>query len=318
MSLSKSRIGTALFLCMAAGALLAQAPQAGRGGGLPETAPQGGGRGGGGGGGQRAPDNVMAPRLIKPNLYMITGAGANTMVRVTTEGLIVADTKNPTPNGAPPDQIFNDMMTQIKTISPLPVKFVINTQHHPDHVGNNQKFIEGGATVLALEALKTFMAADPRTLNIPGRPTQTFGNDFTLKLGGAQVDLHFYGRGHTGDDTMVYFPAEKVVMVGDDMTDTNPVIDWAQGGSWVEWSKALDGVLKLDFDTAIQGRGEPKTKADVQAFKTKVDLVITRAKDAIKAGATKDNLMMMVKNDDLAPWNLNAQFYGNLYDELKK
>jgi len=139
-----------------------------------------------------------------------------------------------------------------------------------------------------------------------------------LKLGGAEVQAHFYGRGHTGDDTMVYFPDAKVVMVSDQMTDANPVIDWANGGSWVEWPKSLEGVLKLDFEIAIQGRGEPKTRADVQAFKDKVDLVIKRAGDAIKAGATKETLAMQVKVDDLAPWNLNAQFFGNLYDELKK
>jgi len=264
------------------------------------------------GGGRGAPDTVMPPRQLKPGLFLITGGGANTLVRVTPEGLIVVDTKNPG------DEQFSGLTTQIKAVSPLPVKFVVNTQHHPDHVGNNQKFIDAGAQVVALEALKTFMASDPRTTQIPGRPTQTFAKDYVLKLGGAEAHLHFYGRGHTGDDTMVYFPDAKVVMVSDDMTDTNPVIDWAQGGSWVEWSKALDGVLKLDFETAIQGRGEPKTHAEVQAFKDKVDLVIKRASDAIKAGATKETLAMQVKTDDLAPWNLNAAFFGNLYDELKK
>jgi glyoxylase-like metal-dependent hydrolase (beta-lactamase superfamily II) len=270
-------------------------------------APQG--RGGGRGG---APDTVMPPRQLKPGLFLITGGGANTLVRVTPEGLIVVDTKNPG------DEQFNGLTTQIKAVSPLPVKFVVNTQHHPDHVGNNQKFIDAGAQVVALEALKTFMASDPRTTQIPGRPTQTFAKDYVLKLGGAEAHLHFYGRGHTGDDTMVYFPDAKVVMVSDDMADGNPVIDWANGGSWVEWSKALDGVLKLDFETAIQGRGEPKTRAEVQAFKDKVDLVIKRASDAIKAGATKETLAMQVKTDDLAPWNLNPAFFGNLYDELKK
>jgi len=86
----------------------------------------------------------------------------------------------------------------------------------------------------------------------------------------------------------------------------------------VEWSKALEGVLKLDFDTAIQGRGEPKTRAEVEAYKKRVDTVIQRANDAIKAGATKETLAMQVKTDDLAPFNFNAAFYGNLYDELKK
>jgi glyoxylase-like metal-dependent hydrolase (beta-lactamase superfamily II) len=291
-------IGIAAAVCLAAGTLAAQAPQ-GRGAGGP------GGRGGG--------DTAVLPaRQLKPNLHLLTGAGANTLVRVTPEGLIVVDTKNPG------DAQANSLLEQIKAISPLPVKFVINTQHHPDHVGNNQKFLDAGAQVVALEALKSFMASDPRTQNIPGRPTQTFAKDYVLKFGGAEVHAHFYGRGHTGDDTMVYFPDAKVVMVSDQMTDGNPVIDWANGGSWVEWSKTLEGVLKLDFETAIQGRGEPKTRADVQAFKDKVDLVIKRATDAIKAGATKENLAMQVKVDDLAPWTLNAQFFGNLYDELKK
>jgi glyoxylase-like metal-dependent hydrolase (beta-lactamase superfamily II) len=286
-------IGTAAVLCVTASAVLAQAPQ---------------GRGGRGG----APDTVMPARQLKPGLFLITGGGANTVVRVTTEGLIVVDTKNPG------DDQYNGLVTQIKAVSPLPVKYVINTQHHPDHVGNNQKFLDAGAQVLALEALKSFMASDPRTSAIPGRPTQTFAKDYVLKLGGAEVQAHFYGRGHTGDDTMVYFPDAKVVMVSDEMTDGNPVIDWANGGSWVEWSKVLEGVLKLDFETAIQGRGEPKTRADVEAYKKKVDLVISRATDAIKAGATKETLAMQVKTDDLAPFMLNAQFFGNLYDELKK
>jgi len=294
MSSKKGLIAVAV-VCLSSLALLAQAPQ---------------GRGGGRGG---APDNAVMPaRQLKPGLFLLTGAGANTLVRVTTEGLIVVDTKNPG------DAQATSLLTEIKAISPLPVKVVINTQHHPDHVGNNQKFLDAGAQILALEALKTFMGSDTRTSAIPGRPTQTFAKDHTLKLGGAEVQAHFYGRGHTGDDTMVYFPDAKVVMVSDQMTDASPIVDWTNGGSWVEWPKSLEGVLKLDFEIAIQGRGEPKTRADVQAFKNKVELVITRANEAIKAGATKETLAKQVKVDDLAPWMLNEIFFGNLYDELMK
>jgi glyoxylase-like metal-dependent hydrolase (beta-lactamase superfamily II) len=259
-----------------------------------------------------APDNVMPARELKPGLFLVTGAGANTIIRVTSDGLIVADTKNPG------DDQYNGLLAQIKAVSPMPVKIVLNTQHHPDHVGNNQKFIDMGAQVIAVEPLKSFMASDPRTKEIPGRPTQTFVRDNVVKLGGAQVDMHFYAGGHSGGDTMIYFPDAKIVMVSDEITDTNPVVDWANGGSWLGWQKTLDGVLKLDFETAIPGRGEPKTRADIQAFKAKVDLVISRANEAIKAGAMKDTLAMKVKTDDLAPWMLNAQFFGNLYDELTK
>jgi glyoxylase-like metal-dependent hydrolase (beta-lactamase superfamily II) len=242
---------------------------------------------------------------------MITGGGANTLVRVTPEGLIVVDTKNPG------DDNYNRVMEEIKSVSDLPVKYVFNTHHHPDHVGTNQKFIDAGATVIALDALKTDMASDPRTKDIPGRPTQTFTKDYALKFGGAEVDAHSYGRGHTGDDTMVYFPDLKVVMVSDQMTDTTPIVDFANGGSAVEWNRSLDGVLKLDFDMAIPGRGEPKTRAEVEAFRDKFATLLTRASDAIKAGATRETLAMQVKTDDLG-WTFQPAFYGSLYDELAK
>jgi glyoxylase-like metal-dependent hydrolase (beta-lactamase superfamily II) len=274
--------------------------------GVAAQAAPGGGRGGRG---PAAGQTVEKIRQLKPNLYMITGGGANTLIRVTGEGLIVVDTKNPG------DENYNRVMEEIKSVSNLPVKYVINTHHHPDHVGNNQKFIDAGAQIIALDALKTRMASDPRTKDIPGLPTVTFAKDYDLKFGGAEVQAHSYGRGHTGDDTMVYFPDLKVVMVSDQITDNTPIVDFANGGSAVEWTQILDGVLKLDFDMAIPGRGEPKSKADVQAYRTKFATVVTRASDAIKAGATKDTLASQVKTDDLG-WQFNPNFYGQLYDEL--
>lgn len=264
-----------------------------------------------GGRGGAAGQTVEKIRMLKPNLYMITGGGANTLVRVTNEGLIVVDTKNPG------DENFNRVMEEIKSVTNQPVKYVINTQHHPDHVGNNQKFIDGGAQVLALEALKTWMTNDPRTKDIPGRPTVTFAKEHTLKLGDAEVRLYHFGRGHTGDDTMVYFPDSKVAMVSDNITDGTPVVDFANGGSAVEWTKSLDGVLALDFEQAIPGRGEPKSKADIQAYKTKFDTVVKRGSDAIKAGATKEQLASQVKTDDLG-WQFQPAFYDQLYDELAR
>jgi glyoxylase-like metal-dependent hydrolase (beta-lactamase superfamily II) len=288
-----STLALATALTLAAFALLAQGPP------------------GGGKGGPKAGATVEKIRQLKPDLYMITGGGANTLVRVTPEGLILVDTKNPG------DENFNRVMEEIRSVSNQPVKYVFNTHHHPDHVGTNQKFIDAGATVIALEALKTRMASDPRTKDIPGLPTQTFAKDYVLKFGGAEVQAHSYGRGHTGDDTMVYFADMKVVMVSDQITDATPIADFANGGSAVEWTQTLDGVLKLDFDMAIPGRGEPKSKADIQAYRAKYASFVSRAQDAIKAGATRETLASQVKTDDLG-WTFNAQFYGSLFDELSK
>lgn len=268
----------------------------------------------GGGRGPAAGQTVEKIKLLKPNLYEITGGGANTLIRVTNQGLIVVDTKNPPPS---PDDNYARIMEEIHSVTNQPVKYVINTHHHPDHVGTNQKFIDAGAQVVASEALKGWMEKDPRTTAIPGRPTQTFAKDYTLKLGDAEVRMYSFGRGHTGDDTMVYFPDLKVVMVSDQITDATPIVDFANGGSAVEWTKILDGVLALDFDMAIPGRGEPKSKADVQAYRMKFDTLIKRASDAIKAGATKEQLATQVNTDDLG-WRFQPNFFGSLYDELTK
>src|SRR5215469_3175881 len=93
---------------------------------------------GGGRGGPAAGQTVEKIKMLKPNLYEITGGGANTLVRVTNQGLIVVDTKNPPPSQ---DDNYARVMEEIRSVTNQPVKYVINTQHHPDHVGNNQKFI---------------------------------------------------------------------------------------------------------------------------------------------------------------------------------
>lgn len=300
MSNSFRPIVAAVVLGLAPTLVLAQAPPG-------QGAPAGPARGGRGGPGQA----VEKIRQLKPNLYIVTGGGANTLIRVTPEGLIVVDTKNPG------DENFNRLMEEIRSVSTLPVKYVINTQHHPDHVGTNQQFIDAGATVIALEALKTHMASDPRTKAIPGLPTQTFAKEYTLKFGGAEVRLYSFGRGHSGGDTMAYFPDARVIMVSDQMTDNAPIVDFANGGSAVGWAPILDGVLTLDFEMAIPGRGEPKTRAEVEAYRTKFATVVTRASEAIKAGATRETLATQIRTDDLG-WTFNAQFYGSLYDELTK
>jgi glyoxylase-like metal-dependent hydrolase (beta-lactamase superfamily II) len=274
---------------------------------LSAQGPPGRGRGGRGGAGQ----TVEKIRPLEPDLYMITGGGANTLVRVTPEGLIVVDTKNPG------DENYNRLMEEIGSVSRLPVRYVINTQHHPDHVGNNQKFIDAGARVVALEALKTHMASDPRTKAIPGLPTETFAQDHVLKFGGVEVRAYSFGRGHSGGDTIVYFPDAKVVMVSDQITDNAPIVDFANGGSAVGWTQILDGVLKLDFEMAIPGRGEPKTRAEVQAYRDRFATLVSRASAAVKAGATRDQLASQVSTEDLG-WQLNPQFFGQLHDELTK
>jgi glyoxylase-like metal-dependent hydrolase (beta-lactamase superfamily II) len=303
-------IACALALFVVTGPVIAQQPTA------PAGAPGQGGPGGPGRGGP--PQAPPAIKQVKPGVYMVTGAGGNSTVRVTNDGIILVDTKNLG------DANYTALMEQVKTVSSAPVRYVFITHHHQDHSGNIGKFVEGGAQVIVQENLNKNLV----TYNPPqGKPAQanvTYTTDRTVKVGNASAEAHYFGRGHTNGDTFVYFPDVKVVATGDMFVATAPNADFPFGGSAVEWVTSLDKLLKLDFDTAIPGHGnDPMTKADVQAFRDKLNTVVTRAKDLVKNGTPKDQLLAQLKTDDIG-WNLNtpqwtpAARLDPFYDELQK
>ncbi len=273
--------------------ILAQAPPAG----------QGRGRGGAG---------VQPIQQVKPGLYMVAGAGANSLVRITSDGVILVDGK------LAGDANYNGLIDQIKTVTDKPVKFVIVTHHHADHTGNNAKFLEAGAQVIGHENLKKNLTTYQST-PLPASPSITYDKDYVVRLGGVEVQVHHYGRSHTSGDSIVYYRDLKVVAVSDAVTTgtTGPLIDYPGGGSALEWKQVLDTVLKLDFDAAIPGNGPVLTKADVQAFKTKFDTVIDRATELIRKGVAKDQLLSQLKTDDIG-WTPRVPQIDAFYAELSK
>ena len=106
---------------------------------------------------------------------------------------------------------------------------------------------------------------------------------------------------------LVYFADQKVVALGDMFVAAAPNCDYPMGGSILEWSKTLAGVLKLDFDTAIPGHGnDPLTKADVQAYKTKIDYIGKRAVELAKKGVTKDQIRAQIQSPELGAWMMTG------------
>ena len=82
------------------------------------------------------PAPPQAIKEVKPGLYMVTGGGGNTTVRVTGGGLVVVDSKNPG------QAFYDELMGQIRTVSQAPVKYLVDTHHHADNSGNNTKHCE--------------------------------------------------------------------------------------------------------------------------------------------------------------------------------
>jgi len=267
----------------------------------------------GGGGGRGGGQPVQPIQMLKPGLYVVPGGGANSIVRVTNEGVILVDTK------LPGEANYNGLMEQIRSVTPQPVKVVIVTHHHADHTGNNDRFISAGAQVIGHEQLAKNLDTyqfDPR----PAKPSATYTTaEHTVRLGGVEVRVLHLGRAHTGGDSVVYFPDVKVVATSDAVTTgtQGPLADYAGGGSFAEWTPVLDAMLKLDFDTAVPGAGPVLTKADVQAFRTKFTTVMTRASELVQKGVPKDQLLMQLKTDDIG-WAPRVPQIDPFYEELSK
>ena len=257
-------------------------------------------------------NSALSAEAVKTGLFVISGGGCNSLLRLSGNGFILVDSKLP--------GNYDAIIAKTKKVSfsDQPIRLVINTDYHENHTGNNAKFIEAGTQILAHENVKHDLANyDPPGGKI-APPTKTYDHDFSIKLGGIEVQVMHFGNAHTDGDSVVYFPNLKVVAVGD-LFGAAPDPDFSAGGSMVGWGPVLAQILKLDFDLVVPGSGGAVTRADLEAFKTKIDTLVSRATALVKQGVPKDHLMAQLKTDDLG-WHFNFtgdqldHFYAELSD----
>lgn len=197
---------------------------------------------------------------ISNDLYMIHNeiVPGNTTVLVTDEGVLLVDDKFAVDH--------DNLVAEVKKITPKPIKYVISTHHHADHTGGNPAMQKMDVKVIASEQARQNMLDSKQ----PGQPDIAVEHHATVTLGGKVAEIYYFGRAHTNGDVVVLFPADRVLSAGDIFTfgDATPqLIDYSGGGSAKEWTTTLDGALKLDFDNVVPGHGNLAKKADMKAFR---------------------------------------------------
>ena len=224
---------------------------------------------------------------MKDGLYYINGVGGNVGVRVTSEGVILVDDKFP--------RNVDAIKARVAEVTDQPIRYVINTHHHGDHAGGNVGFIDSADVIAHENARKNMIRNEQDAL-----PRIVYSDQTAVHLGGAEVRAHHLGRGHTNGDSVVYFPDLRTVHGGDLLHGTAPFIDYANGGSSKEWVGVLDGVLELDFDTAIPGHGGVMTRADVEAFRDQFLAVRERMRELIDGGLSKEDAPAKIVTPELS------------------
>lgn len=280
------------------------------------------------------PAALAATRVekVKDNLYVITGSGAedqnafsggNTAVFITDSGVTLVDTKLP---GWGPT-----ILERIKTVTNKPVTRIINTHTHGDHTGGNPFFMRATVESIVHENTKANMAKMPEFsgANVKALPNKTFKDKLVVGSGKDEIDLYYFGRGHTNGDTFVVFKALRTMHVGDIFAwKALPYVDTANGGSVVEQPQTLARAVASvkDVDTIMNGHIPVGTFNDLKEYAQFTKDFVAYAEASMKAGKSAEQAGKEYKIDpkykgyvvSVSPMFGGAQ--GNLqiaYEELK-
>jgi cyclase len=259
---------------------------------------------------------------VQGNVYAIFGAGGNVTVQIGDEGIVLVDSGFAASAGA--------LLGEVRKLSSRPIRFIVNTHVHPDHVGGNATLAAApvdprpdfapAAAAAAADPLQPLnIIAHERVLNRmtaglpPLQPGQTGGSE---RLRGMPIDeyfmptkdMHFNGEAivlyhepnaHTDGDTMVLFRGSDVVSAGDVFTpDSYPFIDVANGGTVQGEIAALGHLLQLAVPGhteeggtyIVPGHGRLSDEADVVEFRDMVVIVRDRVQDMIRKKMTLEQI----------------------------
>lgn len=243
----------------------------------------------------KAQQNVAEIEKVKDNLYVIKGGGGNTAAFITEKGVVVVDTKVPGWGQA--------ILDKIRSVTDKPVTTIINTHTHADHVGSNSEF-PATVEIVAHENCKSSMEKMP---DFQGNekskflPHKTYKDRLSLLAGNDKVDLYYFGRGHTGGDTIIVFPALRVAHTGDLFAAKGtPLIDVNNGGSGVEYPRTLKRAAEgiKGVDVVVPGHS---AVTDWKAFQEYGDFnqdFLSAVQRAFKEGKTAEEAAGSLKLPD--------------------
>jgi cyclase len=255
---------------------------------------------------------------VSGNVYMLEGEGGNIAASVGEDGIVIVDDQF-----APLAEKIQAALKNLG-ITDKPVRFVINTHYHGDHSGGNEPFNNAGSTLIAQDNVRKRLesggiAGNGSSMKMEAKPAPkaalpiiTFERDVTVHLNGEDIRALHFPSGHTDGDSIIFFPKNNVVHMGDDFVRYGfPFIDVASGGGVQGMIDAMEKVTaQLPADVkVIPGHGALSNLDDVRAF-TKMLKETTATVQ--KALSDHKSLDQMKKEKILAPW---AKWSGDFVKE---
>ncbi|MBV9770906.1 MAG: MBL fold metallo-hydrolase [Bryobacterales bacterium] len=282
------------------------------------------------------PENAALHILpVQGNVYMLVGAGGNITVQVGSMGVLLVDTGLA--------QFSDQVIAAVRTLSDKPIRYIINTHVHPDHIGGNQSLakISGGSArevtlvntpgetaALSVQIIAHQNVFDRMSVPPKGQkpypenawPTDTYiGVEKEVFFNGEAVQMFHPPAAHTDGDTIAFFRRSDVISAGDIfVTNGYPVIDLKNGGSMQGEIDGLNKILDLAIPAhheeggtyIIPGHGRLCDEFDVLEYRDMVTIIRDRIQAMIKQGMTLDQIKAAHPTLDYDPrYNTPGSFW---------
>jgi cyclase len=263
-----------------------------------------------------ASSDALEVLQLRPNFFMIAGAGSNIGVQVGEDGVVVVDAGSAASVQA--------VVAAIKRITPKPIRYVIDTGPDADHVGGNDVLSKAGdqfypgtrpvgprqdalrsvASILATEGVTRHMTASSGSTGSPGGlPTESFHYARKyLYLNDEAIEVLHQPAAHTDSDAFVFFRRSDVVVAGD-VIDTRrfPVIDIERGGSIEGEIAALNRLAELAVASVpivsreagtivVPGHGRLSDQFDVIEYRDMITIIRDRVRALVDAGRSLEQV----------------------------
>lgn len=280
---------------------------------------------------QQDPKDPFTLKKLTESVYALYGEGGNVGFFVGPEAVTVVDSQY--------KELAPGIVEKIKSVTDKPIKFLINTHYHGDHVGGNEVFIKF-AVIMAHDNARKRMLESPQHIlkeypklleeakrdNKPDHvkffeeqiewakkvkieeiaaPVLTYNSELRIHAQGETIQVWHTPPAHTDGDSVIYFEKAKVLHMGDLLFyKVIPRIDVEGGGSAKGYLAAIDGVVKkVPSDvTIIPGHGEVTDLVGVKVFVQYIQDLIDTAKKAKGAGKTKEQFLQEVDLPQYKEW----------------
>jgi glyoxylase-like metal-dependent hydrolase (beta-lactamase superfamily II) len=213
------------------------------------------------------------------NVYIFRYANAQSMFVVTSAGVIATD-----PISYARREAARVYLEEIRKITKQPVKYVIYSHHHYDHIAGGKPFKDAGAKFIAHKNAKARLAKlkDPHTV----LPDETVNDRRTIKLGGTTLELHYIGLNHSDSTLVMRLPKEKIIFA----------VDFVPVGSFpgramidsypLDWERSLKKLLAMDWQRLIPGHpGAPDGRLGTKEDVKNVLALLQEASQGVQAAA---------------------------------